>query len=158
MSKPLKLKALARKTAEDVLRSQAKPIRRLLLATGRDRAPSMPEIVQKCRRDGQRCLFRGDALLGRKVTLDLPHATDETRHHMGSADRVREPRVIGAGVGERRQPELPDASESLHLVRLHQAGDDGKFGRFERDQAVDGVAKDHRMRARFAGRDVEHQS
>jgi MoaA/NifB/PqqE/SkfB family radical SAM enzyme len=46
MSKPLKLKALARKTAEDVLRSQAKPIRRLLLATGRDRAPSMPEIVQ----------------------------------------------------------------------------------------------------------------
>src|SRR6476659_7988883 len=43
---PLHLKALARKTAEDVLRSQAKPIRRLLLATGRDRAPRMPEIVQ----------------------------------------------------------------------------------------------------------------
>ena len=29
-----------------MLRSQAKPVRRLLLATGRDRAPSMPEIVQ----------------------------------------------------------------------------------------------------------------
>ena len=29
-----------------MLRSQAKPIRKLLLATGRDRAPILPEIVQ----------------------------------------------------------------------------------------------------------------
>ncbi len=29
-----------------MLRQQAKPVRRLLLATGRDRAPSLPEIVQ----------------------------------------------------------------------------------------------------------------
>jgi radical SAM protein with 4Fe4S-binding SPASM domain len=42
----LHIKARARRTAERVLRRQAKPIRRLLLATGRDRAPSMPEIVQ----------------------------------------------------------------------------------------------------------------
>src|SRR5215510_15649991 len=46
MSHPLKLKARARRTAEQILRSQAKPVRRLLLATGRDRAPRMPEIVQ----------------------------------------------------------------------------------------------------------------
>jgi MoaA/NifB/PqqE/SkfB family radical SAM enzyme len=46
MSEPLHLKARARRTVESVLRKQAKPIRRLLLATGRDRAPSMPEIVQ----------------------------------------------------------------------------------------------------------------
>jgi len=31
---------------ESVLRQQAKPIRRLMLATGRDRAPRLPEIVQ----------------------------------------------------------------------------------------------------------------
>src|SRR5438045_2541840 len=43
---PLHLKARARRTAEGVLRRQAKPIRRLLLATGRDRAPGLPEIVQ----------------------------------------------------------------------------------------------------------------
>ena len=42
----LHIKARARRTVEDVLRRQAKPIRKLLLATGRDRAPSMPEIVQ----------------------------------------------------------------------------------------------------------------
>ena len=42
----LHIKARARRTVEGVLRRQAKPIRRLLLATGRDRAPSMPEIVQ----------------------------------------------------------------------------------------------------------------
>ena len=40
------LKASARRAVEAVLRRQAKPIRRLLLATGRDRAPSLPEIVQ----------------------------------------------------------------------------------------------------------------
>src|SRR3954470_21621095 len=46
MSQPLHLKASLRRAAENVLRRQAKPIRRILLATGRDRAPSMPEIVQ----------------------------------------------------------------------------------------------------------------
>ncbi len=45
MSK-VNLKARMRRTAEHVLRSQAKPVRRLLLATGRDRAPRLPEIVQ----------------------------------------------------------------------------------------------------------------
>ena len=42
----LNLKARMRRTAEHVLRGQAKPVRRVLLATGRDRAPRMPEIVQ----------------------------------------------------------------------------------------------------------------
>jgi hypothetical protein len=46
MSQPLHLKANLRRAAERVLRKQAKPIRRILLATGRERAPSMPEIVQ----------------------------------------------------------------------------------------------------------------
>ena len=46
MSQPLKLKARARKAAERALLSQAKPIRKLLLATGRDRSPVLPEIVQ----------------------------------------------------------------------------------------------------------------
>src|SRR5688572_24879099 len=40
------LKARARRAAEGVLRSQAKPVRRLLLAAGRERAPLLPEIVQ----------------------------------------------------------------------------------------------------------------
>jgi hypothetical protein len=36
----------ARRAAESLLRKQAKSVRRLMLATGRDRAPRMPEIVQ----------------------------------------------------------------------------------------------------------------
>jgi len=36
MSGPLKLKARGRQVAERLLRAQAKPVRRLLLATGRD--------------------------------------------------------------------------------------------------------------------------
>ena len=40
------LKRTARRTAETVLRRQAKPLKKLLLATGRDRSPVLPEIVQ----------------------------------------------------------------------------------------------------------------
>ena len=43
---PLNLKARARRAVETALRKQAKPVRRLLLATGRDRSPILPEIVQ----------------------------------------------------------------------------------------------------------------
>ena len=46
MSSPLKIRTRARHAVETVLRKQAKPVRRLLLATGRDRAPILPEIVQ----------------------------------------------------------------------------------------------------------------
>jgi MoaA/NifB/PqqE/SkfB family radical SAM enzyme len=46
MSQSPTIKARVRRAAENLLRRQAKPIRRLLLATGRERAPSMPEIVQ----------------------------------------------------------------------------------------------------------------
>ena len=46
MEHPLGLKARVRRAAEAALRSNAKPVRRLLLAAGRDRAPVMPEIVQ----------------------------------------------------------------------------------------------------------------
>jgi MoaA/NifB/PqqE/SkfB family radical SAM enzyme len=46
MSSRIKIKARARKTAEKFLLSQARPVRRILLATGRDRSPVLPEIVQ----------------------------------------------------------------------------------------------------------------
>lgn len=46
MSESFKIKARLRKAAEDVLHRQAKPIKRLMLATGRDRSPILPEIVQ----------------------------------------------------------------------------------------------------------------
>jgi Radical SAM superfamily/Iron-sulfur cluster-binding domain len=42
----LRIKAGIRKAVETALRRNAKPVRRLLLATGRDRAPILPEIVQ----------------------------------------------------------------------------------------------------------------
>ena len=42
----LKIRTHARQTVEGLLRRNAKPVRRLLLATGRDRAPILPEIVQ----------------------------------------------------------------------------------------------------------------
>ena len=46
MPHPVGIKNRARRAAERVLRSQAKPVRRIMLATGRDRAPNLPDIVQ----------------------------------------------------------------------------------------------------------------
>lgn len=46
MPQRFRVKARARGAVEKLLRSNAKPVRRLLLATGRDRAPRLPEIVQ----------------------------------------------------------------------------------------------------------------
>ena len=46
MSSPLKIRRTLRRAAESTLRGQARPVRRLLLAAGRDRAPRLPEIVQ----------------------------------------------------------------------------------------------------------------
>src|SRR5919108_874350 len=46
MSQPPTLKARARHAAEAALRRHARPVRKLLLATGRERAPRLPEIVQ----------------------------------------------------------------------------------------------------------------
>ena len=46
MATTLGIKAGARRAVESLLRRNAKPVRRLLLATGRDRAPILPEIVQ----------------------------------------------------------------------------------------------------------------
>ncbi|HTI36088.1 MAG TPA: radical SAM/SPASM domain-containing protein [Vicinamibacterales bacterium] len=40
------LKSAVRRSAESLLKRNAKPVRRLLLATGRERAPRLPEIVQ----------------------------------------------------------------------------------------------------------------
>ena len=42
----LKIRTRARQTVEGVLRRNARPVRRLLLAAGRDRSPILPEIVQ----------------------------------------------------------------------------------------------------------------
>jgi sulfatase maturation enzyme AslB (radical SAM superfamily) len=46
MPQGLKIRTRARHAVEALLRRQAKPVRRILLAAGRDRAPVLPEIVQ----------------------------------------------------------------------------------------------------------------
>ena len=46
MAHPIRIKARMRKVAEGILLRQAKPVRKLMLATGRERSPVLPEIVQ----------------------------------------------------------------------------------------------------------------
>lgn len=46
MSSPVKIRRTLRRAAESVLAGQGRPVRRLLLAAGRERAPRLPEIVQ----------------------------------------------------------------------------------------------------------------
>jgi MoaA/NifB/PqqE/SkfB family radical SAM enzyme len=46
MSRSTGVKSALRRSAESLLKRNAKPVRRLLLATGRERAPRVPDIVQ----------------------------------------------------------------------------------------------------------------
>jgi Radical SAM superfamily/Iron-sulfur cluster-binding domain len=46
MPPSLRIRTRARRAVETILRRNARPVRRLLLAAGRDRAPRLPEIVQ----------------------------------------------------------------------------------------------------------------
>jgi hypothetical protein len=52
--------------------------------------------------------------------------------------------MIGARVGERRQPHLSHPPQALHLRGFEQRRNDTFFSRFEGHQAVDRVAQDHR--------------
>ena len=79
-------------------------------------------------------------------------AREEQLHHVRRADRVREARVLGAGKRERRDAELPDAAEALHLRRVHEARDDALLVGLERDEAVHGVAEDHARASAICGR------
>jgi hypothetical protein len=54
-----------------------------------------------------------------------------------------ETRVIRPGVRERREAELANAAQALHFRGLEEPRNDLLLRCFERDQAVNGVAKDH---------------
>src|SRR5262245_62831491 len=74
MPSSLNVKARARRAAESMLRRQAKPLRRLLLATGRDRAPRLPEIVQieSTNICNAKCVFcPRDEMLRRQGVMDM---------------------------------------------------------------------------------------
>jgi hypothetical protein len=61
---------------------------------------------------------------------------------MTRADRVPEPRVLGAREGERGDAELPDPAQALNLRRVDERRDDGVLGPVERDDPVDWISKD----------------
>jgi len=81
-------------------------------------------------------------MLARKNRMEFADPREQPRHDARRADGVREPRVIGARVGERRETELLDAPEALDLRGPEEQRDDGFFRRLEGNQAVDGVAQD----------------
>ena len=113
----MKVKATARRAVEALLRRQAKPIRRLMLATGRDRSPIWPEIVQiestnicnaKCvfcpRDDMARTQGIMDMALFQKIADECAHLgiTHIRMHNYGEAfmdrqlvDKVRYAKQLG---------------------------------------------------------------
>ena len=105
----------------------------------------MPHVVQQ--RSGQRVSgsLRGQALPEGKVLMQFAHARDESGHHEGGAHGVGKARVVCAWVGQARQSELANVAEALHLPRFEQFHQDGLFVRLEGDQAMHGVAKNHRQ-------------
>ncbi len=75
--------------------------------------------------------------------VDFSQASGQTLHDVGGAERMGEAGVLGAGVGERGEPELADASQPLDFPRRQEPFDDGFVVGLEGEQAVDRVAQDH---------------
>ena len=75
--------------------------------------------------------------------MERAQSTNQSRHHVRRADRVREPRVLGAGKDEMRHPELLDAPEPLHLGGAEQLRNNPLLLGLERDQVVHRVAEEH---------------
>lgn len=85
-----------------------------------------------------------DAVVGRQLGREGAHAIEVALHHVRRADRVREARVLAARERQRGQPERPDPPQTLDL-RTREQPRDPPFSRAgERDQAVNGIAQDHR--------------
>jgi hypothetical protein len=101
------------------------------------------DVVQE--RGGERLLggLFVEPMARGEVALDVAKASDEALHHVRAADGVREPRMFRAWKCERGDAELPDAPQTLHLRRAEQPNDDRVVGRIERDETVNGVAKNH---------------
>src|SRR5580658_9408628 len=90
---------------------------------------------------------RRDPLPEGELSVDRAQPLEEKLHHERRSDRVREPSVLGAGKGHRGDPELADAPEALDLPRVEEQIDDALLFRFERDETVHRIAKDHGARS-----------
>ena len=84
-----------------------------------------------------------ESLLGGERMVDTAQARNEALHDVSAAHCVGEPGVLGAREGERRDPELTDSPEALHLAGREQPDDGLILGFVEGDESVDGVTKNH---------------
>ena len=109
----------------------------------------MPKIVEEGRDDDVAGALAGDSLPEWEVPVDAPEPRHEALHDVRGAERMRKPRVLGAGKRERSEAELANAPQALHLGALENARDDGVFFALEGDEAMYGVAQDHAVQAAF---------
>ena len=77
------------------------------------------------------------------VTRDVRRQRESPRDALRDvkrAERVAEPRVLGAGIHEPREPHLLDAAQPLHRARVEQVGDRAIVA-LELDEPVHRVAE-----------------
>jgi len=96
-------------------------------------------VEQRCRHRIARP-FRRQTLPERQSFVNLSEPAHEARHHKRGAHGVREPSVIGAWIRKRREAELADASQALHLRGVDEPRHDRVLVGFERDEPMHGVS------------------
>jgi len=106
------------------------------------RERAVTDVVQEGGRDRVACTLAGHALPEGQIAIDLSEPREEELHHVRGPDRMREPGVLRAWIGERGQPELADPAQPLHLSRAEEARYDRVFFAFERDEPMNRVTQD----------------
>src|SRR5690606_27861422 len=108
------------------------------------RERTVAEIVQERGRQGLPRALRRDPLFLGKLGVDGAQAAEQTGHHVGRPERVREARVIGPRIRERRETHLPNPAQALELLGFEERWNYRLLGGFEGDETVHRVAKDHK--------------
>ena len=107
-------------------------------------------IVEQCRCDCLRPCRVVELFVGWELVTASIDAVLKRLHHMCGSDRVREPRVLGAGEDERCEAELPDAPKTLPVdIAVQVRGQDGRTDRGAIFHAARAVAEIRLHRARF---------
>ncbi|WP_434421207.1 hypothetical protein [Nannocystis pusilla] len=104
----------------------------------------VPEVVQQRGREGDVGPVIVDAIVRRELLREGADAIEVALHDVHGADGVGEARVLAAGEGERSEAERADPSQPLNLGAVEQPRDEAGGGAAEGDQAMHGIAQEHR--------------
>ena len=89
---------------------------------------TVTDVVEEGRCEGVAGQRRGNSVFGGKGAVQIAKAMQQTFHDVGGADGVCEPRVFGAWIRKRCEPELSDPTQPLHFPSFQECFDNLLLG------------------------------